>query len=230
MGRKMKVNVLTSVLKSNDLIAETNRELFKTKGVAAVNLISSPGSGKTTLLEKTIARLKPEQESMVIVGDLETSRDADRLSRHALEVTQINTGLSCHLYANQIAQSAQKLPLDQADYLFIENVGNMVCPGEFDLGENLKVALLSICEGDDKVAKYPTIFRVADLVLITKVDLMDNIDFDLSRVNDDLRKLNKDVPLLEISAKSSAGFDQWIDWLKDQRQKCIGSKAKFVQT
>ncbi len=226
----MKVNVVKSVLKANDLIAENNRDLFRQYRTVALNLISSPGSGKTTLLERTISALKPAQQSVVIVGDLETSRDADRLQPHAYEVTQINTGLSCHLYANQIAQSARDLPLDQADYLFIENVGNMVCPGEFDLGENLKVALLSICEGDDKVAKYPTIFRVADIILLTKMDLIDVIDFDMDRVQSDIRKLNQEAPLMKISVKSCTGFDEWIQWLQDKRESSVGVKAKFVET
>lgn len=226
----MKVNVVKSVLKANDLIAETNRAQFERHGTLALNMISSPGSGKTTLLERTIETLNPDQKSIVIVGDLETSRDADRLKKYAHEVTQINTGLSCHLYANQIATSAQILPLDQSDYVFIENVGNMVCPGEFDLGENLKIALLSICEGDDKVAKYPTIFRVADIILLTKVDLFDVMDFDLQRVSTDIRKLNQEAPILKISSKSGEGMDEWINWLKAKRQACVGAKAKFVQT
>lgn len=226
----MKVNVVKSVLKANDLIAETNRSLFKESGALALNIISSPGSGKTTLLEQTIADLKPEEQSVVIVGDLETSRDADRLSEYAREVTQINTGLSCHLYANQIAQSAQDLSLDNTDYVFIENVGNMVCPGEFDLGENLKVAMLSVCEGDDKVAKYPTIFRVADIILLSKIDLIELMDFEVSRVEEDIRKLNQDAPILPISSKSKQGFGEWIQWLKDKRQDCVGAQAKFVQT
>lgn len=226
----MKINVVQSVLKANDLIADNNRTLFQNNGVLALNIISSPGSGKTTLLEKTMGQLYPDQSSIVIVGDLETSRDAERLKDNALEVTQINTGLSCHLYANQIAQAAQHLPLNQADYVFIENVGNMVCPGEFDLGENLKVSLLSICEGDDKVAKYPTIFRVADIILLTKTDLSNVIDFDYSRFETDIRKLNEDAPILNISSKSGEGFEQWIEWLRKKRQPSVGSRAKFVQT
>lgn len=225
----MKVNVVKSVLKANDVIAENNRDFFKENGAVALNIMSSPGSGKTTLLEKTISTLNSNQKSVVIVGDLETSRDADRLSKYASEVTQINTGLSCHLYANQIDQAAKQLDLTQTDYVFIENVGNMVCPGEFDLGENLKVALLSVCEGDDKVAKYPTIFRVADIILITKIDLFKVVDFDLDHVEQDIRKLNKNAPVLKISSKTAEGFDQWIDWLKEKRQQCVGAKAKFIQ-
>lgn len=224
----MKIKVVQSVLKANDLLAEENRKQFRISDVAAVNLISSPGSGKTTLLEKTIPALMPEQKSIVIVGDLETTRDADRLSPHALEVIQINTGLSCHLYANQITSALAELSLKEADYIFIENVGNMVCPGEFDLGENLKVALLSVPEGDDKVAKYPTIFRVADLVLLTKIDLLEVLDFDLSRVQDDLNKLNSDVPIIQLSSKTGQGFDEWLMWLRNNRKQCVGIQSRCV--
>ncbi|MCK5179756.1 MAG: hydrogenase nickel incorporation protein HypB, partial [Candidatus Omnitrophica bacterium] len=152
----MKVNVVKNVLQANDIVANKNRQTFKENQTLAVNLISSPGSGKTTLLEKTVPALGPENKSIVIVGDLQTTRDADRLSDKVYQVTQINTGLSCHLYANQISESLDELNFKEADFLFIENVGNLVCPGEFDLGENAKVVLLSIPEGDDKVAKYPT--------------------------------------------------------------------------
>ncbi|MCD4779114.1 MAG: hydrogenase nickel incorporation protein HypB [Candidatus Omnitrophica bacterium] len=223
----MKVNVVKNVLRANDIVAQENRSVFKDKGVLALNLISSPGSGKTTLLEKTLPVLSPDK-SIVLVGDLETTRDAERVAPHALNATQINTGLSCHLYANQIAQSLSALPLDDAQYLFIENVGNMVCPGEFDLGENLKIILLSVPEGDDKVAKYPTIFRVADLILLTKCELLDILPFDVQRVKEDLAKLNSNTTLLPFSSFKGDGMDVWIDWLKQKRQESIGAQAKFV--
>ncbi|VAX35257.1 [NiFe] hydrogenase nickel incorporation-associated protein HypB [hydrothermal vent metagenome] len=223
----MKVNVVQNVLKANDIVANENREVFKESRTLAINLISSPGSGKTTLLEKTIPALMPEK-SIVIVGDLQTTRDADRLLDKAYQVTQINTGLSCHLYANQISQSLGELNFKEAGFLFIENVGNLVCPGEFDLGENVKVALLSVPEGDDKIAKYPTIFRVADIVLLTKVDLLDALDFNLDRVKEDLAKLNVNVPLVEFSSKTGQGIEQWLSWLKTKQQESIGKQAKFV--
>lgn len=224
----MKINVIKNVLQANDLVAKENRERFNTAGILAINLISAPGSGKTTLLEKTIPALKPEFSSIVIVGDLETTRDADRLAPLAKEVVQINTGLSCHLYANQVAQSMENLPLQEAQFAFIENVGNMVCPGEFDLGENLKVVLYSIPEGDDKVAKYPTIFRVADLVLLTKVDLLAHLDFDMNRVKEDIARLNAHVPIVKFSARTGDGVSDWLDWLKTQRTASIGHQARFV--
>lgn len=223
----MKVNVVKNVLEANDLVANECRNRFRAADTLAVNLISAPGSGKTTLLEKTIPALKPA-ESIVIVGDLETTRDADRLEPHAHQVVQINTGMSCHLYANQVAQSLGELSLDTSKYLFIENVGNMVCPGEFDLGENLKVVLYSIPEGDDKVAKYPTIFRVADLVLLTKFDLIDVLDFDLDHVRKDIARLNENVPVLELSAKTGQGMDEWLNWLHARREQGLSQKAKFV--
>ena len=224
----MKVNVVKNVLKANDIVAQENRKVFAQAGLLGVNLISSPGSGKTTLLEKTIIQLNPDQKSIVVVGDLQTTRDADRLAPHAHQATQINTGMSCHLYANQIAQSLEELDLKNADFLFIENVGNMVCPGEFDLGENAKVVLLSIPEGDDKVAKYPTIFRAADVVLLTKVDLLGVMNFDLKRVEEDLAKLNVNVPLFKVSSLTGDGLEEWITWLKDQRKRLVGAQAKFV--
>jgi len=222
----MKVKVVKRVLDANYEIAQKNRQAFQKAGLLAINLISSPGSGKTTLLEHTIPALKP-QKSLVIVGDLQTARDAERVQGCALDVVQINTGMSCHLYANQITESLKDLPLKEADYLFIENVGNMVCPGEFDLGENLKVILLSIPEGDDKVAKYPTIFRAADLVLLTKADLLPVLKFDMMRVKEDIARLNANVPVLEISSQTDQGMADWLKWLKSCHQKNIGAKAKF---
>ncbi|MDP8211954.1 MAG: hydrogenase nickel incorporation protein HypB [Candidatus Zapsychrus exili] len=224
------ISVVTKkrILDTNDQEAAKTREAFKEAGLFAVNLISSPGSGKTTLLEKTIEKLNPEQNSAVIVGDLETSRDAERVAPFAKEVVQINTGLSCHLYANQIQESLKGLNLSEIDFCFIENVGNMVCPGEFDLGENAKIILLSTPEGDDKVAKYPTIFRAADLVLLTKCDLLKVLDFNMDRVKEDIYKLNSNVKIIELSSLSGQGMEEWLSWLKDNRTSFIGAKAKFV--
>ena len=224
----MKVTVAKRILKDNDVIADKNREIFKRADLLAVNFISSPGSGKTTLLEKTIVALLPEQKTTVVVGDLQTTRDADRLALNALDVVQINTGMSCHLYANQVTESLSGLNIDQADYLFIENVGNMVCPGEFDLGENAKVVLLSIPEGDDKVAKYPTIFRAADLVLLTKVDLLGVLDFNVEHIVNDIKKLNSNLEIIHISSLKGQGMNEWISWLKTKRQQSVGVKAKFI--
>jgi len=223
----MKINVVKNVLQANDIVADKNRHCFREAGVLAVNLISSPGSGKTTLLEKTIPALADQGSSIVIVGDLQTTRDAERVADSALQVTQINTGMSCHLYANQIAESLPELELQKASFLFIENVGNLVCPGEFDLGENLKVVLLSIPEGDDKIAKYPTVFRAADLVLLTKIDLLGAFDYDLGRVEEDMNRLNPNAPLLQFSAKTGQGMEKWTSWLEKQKKSKVGAQAKF---
>jgi hydrogenase nickel incorporation protein HypB len=223
----MKIKVIKHVLQANDEIAQKNRDKLTGAGVLGVNFISSPGSGKTTLLENTIPALEPEKVS-VVVGDLQTARDAERVADMTVESVQINTGLSCHLYANQIESALEDIDLEKSDYLFIENVGNMVCPGEFDLGENIKVVLYSLPEGDDKVAKYPTIFRVADVILLTKCDLKGLVDFDMNRIKEDLAKLGATAPLLEISSKTGENFDKWISWLKEQKGKKVGKKAKFI--
>ncbi len=224
----MKVNVIKKVLSANDLVARENRRHFQAAKIFAVILIRSPGSGKTTLLEKTMPALAPAEKSVVIVGDLQTTRDADRLAPYAAQAVQINTGMSCHLYANQVAQSLKALDLADADYLFIENVGNLVCPGEFDLGENAKVVLLSVAEGDDKVAKYPTVFRVADVVLLTKIDLLKVLKFDVVRVEGDLKKLNARTRLVRCSSLTGEGMDEWFAWLKENRRKNVGVQAKFI--
>lgn len=224
----MKIKAVRHLLQANDETAERNREKLQKADVLCVNLISSPGSGKTTLLEKTIPALIPQQCS-VIVGDLATARDAERVENLAVDSIQINTGLSCHLYANQIESAIEDLDLTKIEYLFIENVGNMVCPGEFDLGENLKVVLYSLPEGDDKVAKYPTIFRVADLVLLTKSDLNGMLDFDYGRIKADLAKINSKVKIIEISCKTGEGFEEWIEWLLKEKRRGVQSKASFVK-
>lgn len=211
-----KVNVVESVLKANDAIAAENRARLEAAGVLALNLMSSPGSGKTTLLQATLTALADEAACRVLVGDLQTTRDADRLADAAAEVTQINTGRGCHLEAAQVAAGLNGLTLD-GGYLFIENVGNMVCPASFDLGEHRRVVLLSTPEGDDKVAKYPTLFACADVILLTKMDLCDALEFDMRRVRDDLAQLNTRAPLIELSVKTGAGMQTWLDWLRGQR-------------
>jgi hydrogenase nickel incorporation protein HypB len=209
----MKVKVVESVLKANDALARENRRRVDAAGVLVLNLMSAPGSGKTTLLERTIPALGAEYPAGVLVGDLQTTRDAERLGVLGVPAIQINTGKGCHLDAAQVAAGLDSLALAGMAFLFIENVGNMVCPAGFDLGEHLRVALLSVPEGDDKVAKYPTLFQPADVVLLTKVDLLGVLDYDGGRVRDDLAKLNTRAPLMEMSAKTGQGFDQWLAWL-----------------
>lgn len=213
-----RIHVVESVLKANDAVAAVNRKLLDSANVLAVNIMSAPGSGKTTLLEKTIPRLAPEAVA-VLVGDLQTTRDAERIAGVAADTTQINTGTGCHLTATQVAEGLGRVNLAKVAYVLIENVGNMVCPAGFDLGEHVRVALLSVPEGDDKVAKYPTLFQQADVVLLTKVDLLGVLDFDVARITGDLAKLQTRAPMLRISSKTGEGMDEWIAWLKEQRAK-----------
>lgn len=214
----MKINVVESVLKANDAVAAANRRLLSEHQLLAVNLMSAPGSGKTTLLEKTIPALGAELPCGVMVGDLQTMRDAERLGPYAAATTQINTGTGCHLSATQIAEALPGFDLDHLAFMFIENVGNMVCPAQFDLGEHVKAILLSIPEGDDKVAKYPTLFQQADVVLLTKIDLLDILDYDLHRVREDLNRLNTRAPLIQLSARTGQGLDEWLTWLQCERE------------
>ena len=211
-----KINIVRSVLEANDAIARNNREHMEQAGVLAVNITSAPGSGKTALLEKTIPALAPEFGSAVIVGDLQTTRDAERLGAMGIEVTQINTQGGCHLSATQVAEGLNTLNLRNLSFLFIENVGNMVCPASFDLGEGVRVAMLSVPEGDDKVAKYPTLFQPADVILLNKIDLLGVLEYDRSRVIDDLSRINTRAPLIQLSAKTGEGMEDWVAWLRDE--------------
>ena len=220
----MKINVVESVMKANAGVAEANRRRMREAGVLAVNILSAPGSGKTTLLEKTIPALKPELRSAVLVGDLQTTRDAERLGGLAAQTTQINTGRGCHLSAAQVAAGLDSLDLGQVDLVFIENVGNMVCPAAVDLGEHRRVVLLSVPEGDDKVAKYPTLFQPADLILLTKMDLAEILGFDRRQVDEDLATINTSAGRIEFSPKTGLGMDLWLQWLREEHRKY--SKAR----
>ncbi len=211
-GRELKIKVVENIMKSNDAQAAENRQRLNVAGVLCLNILSGPGSGKTTLLEKTLELLGPER-CAVMVGDLQTTRDAERLGASGAESIQINTGKGCHLSAAQVARGLEQLDLSKIDYLFIENVGNMVCPAGHDLGEHKKVVLLSLPEGDDKVAKYWTLFQGADLIMLSKIDLLEYLDFDFERVREDISKLNGKAPLIEISSKLGKGLEQWLSWL-----------------
>ncbi len=217
----MKIHVVENVLKANDAVAAANRRTLQQAGLLALNLMSAPGSGKTTLLEKTIPLLGPQHPCGVLVGDLQTTRDAERLGDLAVHTTQINTGTGCHLSAPQVAEALAGLDLQSLAFLFIENVGNMVCPAAFDLGEHRKVVLLSVPEGDDKVAKYYTLFQQADVILLTKVDLLGVLDFRVDRVREDLARLNTRAPLIRLSAKTGEGLDEWLAWLHAQRAAVV---------
>ncbi|HQL54365.1 MAG: hydrogenase nickel incorporation protein HypB [Phycisphaerae bacterium] len=225
----MKINVVESVLKANDAVAQANRQRLDAAGILAINLMSAPGSGKTTLLEKTIAALGRPGCCAVIVGDLQTTRDAERLGALTAQVTQINTGTGCHLTATQVAAGLDSLDLKEIEYLFIENVGNMVCPAGFDLGEHRRAVLLSVPEGDDKVAKYPTLFQPADVILLTKVDLLGILDYQSRKVYEDLSRINTRAPVVELSSKTGQGITVWLDWVQQQRCGAIDAERSSNQ-
>jgi len=208
------VSVLHGLLHANDHAAAHNREHFNKHGVLAVNLMSSPGAGKTSLLEATIDALKDKLAIAVIEGDLETENDADRIRAHGVPAIQITTGSACHLDAHMVHDALHALDLQKLDIVFIENVGNLVCPASFDLGQHSNVILLSIPEGDDKPAKYPVMFRAADLVLLSKSDLLPVLDdFRPDNARRHLQELASSAPVFELSAKNAAGMDTWIHWL-----------------
>jgi hydrogenase nickel incorporation protein HypB len=203
------------LLADNDRHAAHNREHFARHGVLAVNLMSSPGAGKTALIEATVTRLAPALSIAVLVGDLATDNDARRIRARGVPCVQITTGQACHLDALLVHDALHALPLDGVDLLFIENVGNLVCPAAFDLGQHANVALLSVTEGDDKPAKYPTLFRTADLLVLTKTDLLPHLDdFRPERARQHLRGLANRALVLEVSSRTGAGMDAWCDWLR----------------
>lgn len=206
--------ILNGLLAHNDRQAGSNRSRLDGHGILTINLMSSPGSGKTSLLEATIRRLQGRVRIGVIEGDLETENDAARIRALGIPAHQITTGTACHLDAHLVQGGLDRMPLDQIDILFIENVGNLVCPASFDLGHHRNVTLLSVTEGDDKPAKYPVMFRAADLMLITKTDLQPHLpEFQPERAEECLRRLASKAPVLRISARDEAGLNVWIDWL-----------------
>jgi len=221
--------VLTRLLAENDATAAHNREHIEEHGVLAVNLMSSPGAGKTALLEATIETLHREFRFGVIEGDLETENDAERIRRHHVPAVQINTGTACHLDAEMVHEALHELPLRKLDILFIENVGNLVCPAAFALGQHRNVTLLSVTEGDDKPAKYPVMFRASDLVLITKADLLPHMDdFDPALAEARIRQLASAAPVLILSARRHTGMAPWAEWLRSELSALrarVGTKA-----
>jgi len=213
------VSVLKSLLSENDHAAAHNRQHFDSHGVLALNLMSSPGSGKTALLEATIDALGNRYRIAVVEGDLETENDAERIRRRGVQAVQITTGTACHLDAHMVHTALHQLNLDDIDILFIENVGNLVCPASFDLGQHRNITLLSVTEGDDKPSKYPVMFRAADLVALTKVDLLPVLDdFDPDRASGNLRALANAAPVLEMSARQPETLRAWLQWLDDEVQ------------
>ena len=228
------VAVLKGLLDANDLQAQHNRGHFDQHQVLAVNLMSSPGAGKTSLLEATIDALAGDLNMAVIEGDLETENDAMRIRDKGITAIQISTGSACHLDAHMVHTALHELTLNELDVLFIENVGNLVCPASFDLGQHRNVTLLSSPEGDDKPAKYPVMFRVTDLLLITKSDLIEVLgDFDPERAGSYLRQLANPAPVLVLSARNGAGMYAWLDWIREEiklhRRRLLEGKTKRPQ-
>jgi hydrogenase nickel incorporation protein HypB len=215
----MEIKVAKRVLSVNETMAKRNRKIFSEKKVFVLNMMSSPGSGKTATLEKTLARLSPDIRSAVIVGDVCTTNDADRLSKTGVPVVQICTGDfggDCHLAAHVVETAASDLDLENIDLLVVENVGNLVCPAEFDIGEDAKVVVLSTTEGEDKPLKYPVMFRVCDAALLNKTDLLPYLDFDKDLAVKNILQIHPNIPVFEISAKTEAGFEGWLGWLESR--------------
>ena len=218
---KESVEVLKGLLDANDHEAAHNRQHFDEHGVVAVNLMSSPGAGKTALLEASIEALAGKWRIAVIEGDLETENDAERIRRKGVQAIQISTGSACHLDAHMVHSALHHLDLNDIDLVFIENVGNLVCPASFDLGQHRNVTLLSSPEGDDKPAKYPVMFRAADLMLLTKSDLLDVLgDFDVDRAIKSLRNLANPAPAFRFSSRDGDGMDEWLEWLQLTLAEC----------
>ncbi len=217
-----KVNVGKKILIANEEYALKNSQLLTEQKKLCLNMISSPGSGKTTILARTINDLKDKIKIGVIEGDIQTEIDAERIRATKAPAIQINTDGACHLSAAQVNSALENLPLSDLDLIFIENVGNLVCPSAFELGETAKIAVLSVAEGDDKPAKYPSIFAKSKVLLINKIDLLGagvQIDFDIERAKADARKLNKGIEIFPISAKTGEGLADWYDWLKREVKK-----------
>ncbi len=211
------IDIEQDVLMQNNMLAQRNRGWFEAKSIVALNLVSSPGSGKTTVLERTITDLKEELSISVIEGDQQTLNDADRINATGAEVVQVNTGQGCHLDAEMIRKAVDKLDPPEKSILMVENVGNLVCPALFDLGEAGKVVIISVTEGDDKPQKYPTMFAASTLCLINKIDLLPYVNFDVDKCEDAARKVNPKLEFMRISATTGEGMDQWYDWLRAKR-------------
>ena len=211
-----RVSVIENVTKLNDEVAGINRERFDRAGVFVVDVLGAPGCGKTALIERTIQLLQPGTRVGVIVGDLATQRDADRMARFTEQVVQVNTGKTCHLEANHVRRAMDGIDLDRLDLLFIENVGNLICPVGFDLGQHRKVGIFSVTGGDDKAAKHPYIVCESSLLILNKTDLLPHVPFDLKLFRDDVHRLKPRAALLELSATTGVGLSPWIDWLTSE--------------
>ncbi len=208
----MKIDVVKNILNANEQMAAENKRLFEKRGIIAVNIMASPGAGKTSLILRTIEGLG--RPIAVIEGDIASTFDAEKVGEKQVPVVQINTGGACHLDASMIRTSLEKLSLDKAKYLFIENVGNLVCPAEFMLGEKVRVLVASVPEGDDKPFKYPGMFSTVQAVVLNKMDVLPYIDFNVSRFMEGVRAVNQAAPVFQVSCRTKEGLEDWIDWLK----------------
>jgi hydrogenase nickel incorporation protein HypB len=215
----MEVKVLQDILSANDAIARKNQSQLDKHGILAINVMSSPGAGKTSLILQTIGKLKEKARIAVIEGDVASTIDADKVSKQGVVVVQINTAGGCHLDANMTENALNNLPLGDIDLLLIENVGNLICPAGFALGEHKRVILLSLPEGDDKPYKYPTMFSGADVVLINKIDLLPLLEFDIASFTNAVSGLNPNVKIFQVSCKTSQGLEGWFSWLQEQMKE-----------
>jgi hydrogenase nickel incorporation protein HypB len=215
-GEPARIMVETAILAKNDRLAMHNRQLLREKGIFALNLVSSPGSGKTTLLERTLRDIAGQYGCAVIEGDQQTDNDARRIAATGVPAKQINTGAGCHLDAHMVGHALESFDLDSLDLLFIENVGNLVCPAGFDLGEHHKVAVLSVTEGEDKPLKYPQMFHNSSIMLLNKIDLLPYLDFDVTSCMAMARQVNPDITIFQVSSRTGAGMAEWYNWLGEQ--------------
>jgi hydrogenase nickel incorporation protein HypB len=221
----MKVSLVTNILQANERIAEQNKQMFAEKGILVINMMSAPGAGKTTLIEHTINALKNKYRIGVIEGDIQSTYDADRIAVTGVPVVQINTGGACHLDGNMIRATFPQFNFDEIDLLIVENVGNLVCPAEFKMGEDFKVMLLSVPEGDDKPLKYPLMFHESSALLINKIDLLPYVDCSVEKIKSESLKINPNLKIFEISGKTQQGLDNWFEWLAGKIEDKNGSKS-----
>jgi hydrogenase nickel incorporation protein HypB len=212
-GKRTVIAIEEDILTKNNRLASFNRALFKDRGIFVLNLVSSPGSGKTTLLERTLSDLSEKFRFAVIEGDQQTDNDARRIAATGVPVKQINTGSGCHLDAHMVMHGTEGFDLDKLDVMLIENVGNLVCPASFDLGEHHKVVVLSVTEGEDKPLKYPQMFHNSSIMLLNKTDLLPHLDFDVEKCKEYARRVSHDITIFEVSARTGEGMDQWYQWL-----------------
>lgn len=229
MSQSRIIQIEQDILGKNDALAARNRAYMADRGVFALNLVSSPGSGKTTLLCKTIEMLAGKFPVAVIEGDQQTSNDADRIRATGVPAVQVNTGKGCHLDADMVAKACERLNPADDSVLFIENVGNLVCPAAFDLGEAYKVAILSVTEGEDKPLKYPDMFAAAGMMILTKIDLLPHLDFDVDACIANARKVNPDMVVLKLSSRTGEGMDEWLAWIAEGRRRAVTERIAALE-